>query len=625
MATSRRGLRSSHEALSSFVTVTKSFTANTARTPGTAKIAAPSGWAAATPALLSDSEPFGTTFTEQLNFIAFGFGVFSPVTRTFAAAGSSAFFLPLPFFGASSGAGAGSGAASAFFLPLPFFGASSAAGAASSGGCGASGFACVGGGESAVPGIWPGCGAIGLESGGAATGFCDGPSGFVRTGSRTSSASLGAEPPVNVRTTRRAARNGSFKRPLSDGKQPSRGGAGNTVLVHSRAAPPEVIRMRAIHVLPPVLFTLVACMGGGFVEKPSDVDRYIVMNDYEGACAGLQVEDAELRAYTAEKLAEHADQQVATDCLCAALYDADGHTVDADVAKALAKTKRDDLATCLAKGVEDPQVADKPAVVGALAAIGAKSGYESLAGVAKSGDDASRAAAASGLGGSADHVALLVELATKDASADVRAAAIDALWDVKDPAMVPALTEAATKDQPSVRKAAVKLLAKQLTPEADAAVCKVMLEDSEEEVRGAAVVAWTNSRRPDAVACLKKRLLTEEPSEAIRAGTLAALKGTVEGKEVLCAVMGDYVKMYVKDALPADESLSDIVYVQNDVDFERSYECVSKALKTPGLTCYGKFHLNTWGLALGGKNRPSRCPGMPKEGGGGGGGEISFE
>jgi hypothetical protein len=241
-------------------------------------------------------------------------------------------------------------------------------------------------------------------------------------------------------------------------------------------------------------------------------------------------------------------------------------------------------------------------------------------------DEEVRAAAVPGITTLDAYVPVLIEIVEKDPSAKVRAAAAKGLVGRKEPAMIPVLVAASAKDEPEVRAAAAEALARTATAEGDAAVCKVMLDDADEGVRGTAVKALTGVRRAGVLDCIVDRVRKEEPNEALRAGYLAMLRAysTDESKAVLCKEMGPWVKKYVTDALPPErETPSDIVFVQNDIDYEKSYECVTKALSTPGLTCHGRYHLTSWAVDLGGKQRVKPCPGMAPDGSGGR--EVIFE
>jgi hypothetical protein len=366
-----------------------------------------------------------------------------------------------------------------------------------------------------------------------------------------------------------------------------------------------------------VLAALTGC-GASYVETPAEVDNDILAGDFESACVGLKMEDPVLREHTARALAEHPDEKIATDCVCVALYDGDAGKFDADAAGGLKKSKRGDLARCIEPALEDARVTDKAQVTKAISAIGGSDAKKILAEhLGASPDTAVRVGCAEALKGDEAYIPALADAASKDASAEVRVAAIAGLQGRKGRAdLVAPLTAAAAERDVGVRGAALFTLGTLELAEADEVVCKAVMDDPDTTVRRMAALGWKEGRaasRSPVVACLKKRILTEEPSEEVRAAALAAL-GAPKSKEanaVLCDSIPAYVKMYVKDALPPDESPSDILFVQNDVDFERSYECVEKAVRAGGYSCYGKYYVAAWFTELGGKATARRCPGMP--------------
>lgn len=365
---------------------------------------------------------------------------------------------------------------------------------------------------------------------------------------------------------------------------------------------------------------------------PGDVELDIVAGRFDEACAGLEAEDPELRKYTAERLVTFPDQAVATECLCKRSYDATAGTVDLVVTDAFAKSKRDDLATCLVPALTDARVAEPAVVAASLAGMLAPAGFTALADVLKTGKTPeSRAAAAVGLKKSAKHAPELVAAVTSDADPAVRAAAAASLSGKEDPGLVAALTKVLAEDHPNVRAAAAYTLAVAGTPESDAAACKAFIDDAVPEVRAAPLRAWNGVNRDTAVVCLGKKLVHEEPEESIRVETLRLLTNvrTPAAKRALCEGIGPYVKNNVTTALPTEESKSDIIQAQNLVDWDQSYKCVQKALGQNGLSCYGKYHLASWMIRLGGRTSAKKCEGMVTEaaigGGGGGGSEMSFE
>jgi hypothetical protein len=122
------------------------------------------------------------------------------------------------------------------------------------------------------------------------------------------------------------------------------------------------------------------------------------------------------------------------------------------------------------------------------------------------------------------------------------------------------------------------------------------------------------SKRKRSIQCLKKRLLEEEPSGAVREATLAALGASPSdhAAEVLCDAIGPFLRLHVRDQIADRIPGANIIEVQNNRDFERSYECVGKALRQGGYSCYARNHLGHWYKRLGGKASTPWCPGMPR-------------
>jgi hypothetical protein len=371
-------------------------------------------------------------------------------------------------------------------------------------------------------------------------------------------------------------------------------------------------------------------------DNPAVVENDILSGDFEGACTGFLSPEAALRTETAKSLAAHPESPIATKCTCDHLYDKAAHTWDAGAAEGLEGTKRDDLAVCLAAALDDDAIADKVLVVKWVAKTKAPKGLEALANTLKSGkNNAARAAAATGLTTSDPHVANLIAALKDDPAPEVRAAAGTALMHRKTPEVAMALAAAATSDpEAKVRAGAVKAIPNLGLPEGDAAACKA-LEDASPGVRAAAAVAMGPEKRPTLTKCLADRVRKGEPEAAVRSAILTSMaqQQTKDAKLLLCELIGPYTAMYIKDGLLPNDSPDDAAKHQNDIDWENSYACVEKAMRQPGLTCAGKFHLQAWYQKLGGSVTPRPCPGMQVDGTGevvrpelpDAGGEISFE
>ena len=66
------------------------------------------------------------------------------------------------------------------------------------------------------------------------------------------------------------------------------------------------------------------------------------------------------------------------------------------------------------------------------------------------------------------------------------------------------------------------------------------------------------------------------------------------------------------DQIADDVPGFNIIETQNNRDWERSYECVEKALEQGGYSCYARNHLGHWFNELGGSASTPWCEGMVK-------------
>ncbi|MCO4743919.1 MAG: HEAT repeat domain-containing protein [Proteobacteria bacterium] len=353
------------------------------------------------------------------------------------------------------------------------------------------------------------------------------------------------------------------------------------------------------------------------VELSKDVDQFVVRGSFASACVALDNEDNDdLRRYTARVLEQHPAELVANDCICNALYDAEAHTWDAAVADGIRGSKRDDFAVCLSGALTDAAIEDRDRAAVLLAGIGARDGFKALAEIAKTEPDAGvRAAAVRGLRGSGGYSDSLLSILKDDAEGEVRAAAAEALEGRDGKDVVKALVRAAKRDDDGgVRAAALSSTVKLKQLSTDELVCELMINDPDERVRDAAVRAFHGSKRPSSIDCLKERLLTLEESETVRASTLAALGASPrdEAALALCDSIGPFLRHYVKDKLQDDTPASNIIETQNNRDWDRSYDCVMKAKRQGGYSCYARHHLGVWVKKLGGNASTPWCPGMVK-------------
>ena len=360
-----------------------------------------------------------------------------------------------------------------------------------------------------------------------------------------------------------------------------------------------------------------------YVETSSEIDAFLAQNNFNAVCVGVKMErNDDLRRYTAMRLADYPDNEVANSCVCEALYKSGAGKWDRAVADGLKATKRDDLALCLAAAIDDPNIDDANLanLVRDLAGISTPAGYAAIAKITTTAQDSElRAAAVSSLRPSEPQRALLGDLLAEDKDPVVRAAAAEALRGVEDPAIVAKVLKAAVEDSDGlVRAAALRSVVKLRLPETDMMLCQAMLEDPDEVVRDTAVRAVKGTTRDRPLGCLNQRLKMKDESLTVRSSTLKALVASPSDKAalMLCDSVGPYLRMYAKDEAGWKEILqtTNIMEAQNNRDYERSYECVGKALRQGGYSCFARNYLGHWATDLGHKGvKAPRCPGMPAE------------
>jgi len=353
-----------------------------------------------------------------------------------------------------------------------------------------------------------------------------------------------------------------------------------------------------------------------FIEESSEVDAFLARNAYRSACVGLSAQKGSVREYTAGRLAESRHIKAANDCLCAAVYNAEEGTFDKDVIKGLAGSRRDDLSACLAGGLEDARITgtDRAVLVRGLGAIDAPAAYAQIAALVLSDDDPeTRAMAAGAVRPSEAAIPTLLTALQEDDAAVVRAAAAEALTGRKQGDVVAAVTNAAADDlDGAVRGAALKAVAARKESTTDAMICAAMMDDADERVRVAAIEAWHGTKRKRALDCLDRRMKAPEDSGAVRVAVLEALKASPSkfAAQMLCDNVGPWVRLHIRDKIAYDIPGADIMRAQNDRDYERSLECVTRALRAGGYSCYGRNYLGHWARDVGGQAPTPHCPGM---------------
>jgi len=366
------------------------------------------------------------------------------------------------------------------------------------------------------------------------------------------------------------------------------------------------------------MMLLTACdMAPRFVKESAEIDAFLSQRRWSSACVGLKMKnDDSLRQYTAERLVTYPHIASTTDCLCEAVYNAEKHTFDAMVVSGLKGSERDDLAECVIPALSDAAITgkDRTELVRVLGDMEAKAAYKSLETLVSEDKDAeTRAYAAGALRPSGGSVPILLAALQEDDDPRVRAAAARSLTGRKDKEVEPIVVKAALEDPDGgVRAAALGAVVKKKSAKTDDMVCKMMMEDADERVRDEAVRAFHGTKRASAIKCLEKRIMAEEESSLVRDSLFKALGASPSDKAalVLCDAIGPVMRMYVKDKLQDRTPGTNIIETQNNRDWERSFDCVKKALGKGGYSCYARNHLGHWMNTLGGKASTPRCPGM---------------
>lgn len=347
-----------------------------------------------------------------------------------------------------------------------------------------------------------------------------------------------------------------------------------------------------------------------------DIDGALLNGRYKTVCRGLEMKEDKVRQYATEKLAE-VTEPIAQECICEFINGrefvsgTDGW--DPSIARGLTGTERDDLATCFVDLVKKPDLPRRLEAVTTLARIPARVARDALADIATSpGDAEQRSAALKAIAADPNYQPRILSLLASDADPAVRAAAATGLGGLKDETTVAALLKAATDDTDGiVRGSALVAVRKSGHPAAEEMACKAMMDDPSADVRRAAVASFQGTKRPEPIACLRKRALALEEDSSVREQLLIVLKSSPsdDSAKVLCDAIPFWMKSYVKKDIPEKLPGTMIVKAQNDRDWERSYSCVQKAMGQGGYSCFAKMHLALWFRELGGSTYVPGCPG----------------
>lgn len=361
-----------------------------------------------------------------------------------------------------------------------------------------------------------------------------------------------------------------------------------------------------------------------FVTQP-DIDRALRTGDLVPVCAGLKQKDEAVRTYAAEKLRDAESSDAA--CLCDHLV-RDG-AWDAAVLDGMKGPAKDARIGCAAKLVDDPALADRVGLVNKLLALKSDTVKARLK-LAATGDadPAVRAAAVSAYSGSKDAAELAQLAAGLETNPPEWVAAAAPVLAGRPEAQDTLRRLAVESPDGAVRASALAAYRSYDAPDFPELLCRAVNEDADAGVRRAAIAAVRTVRDPKVLACLRTRALTEEADPTVRLVLLQSLakNAAPDAAAILCDAIPFWVQTYVKDAPVQKESADDVVFYQNERDFEQSYACVERAWKAGRYSRCGKAYLGQYFRELGGKVSFPACGDAPGSGGGGGGGgnEIVF-
>ena len=349
----------------------------------------------------------------------------------------------------------------------------------------------------------------------------------------------------------------------------------------------------------------IACtpIEASFVSK-SDLDKAHTLADVRTMCVGLKMKDDDTREYAASKLKDYNDDGAL--CLCDHLT-RDG-TWDPAVFNGLARAKDDARVGCVATALDDVKLKDRAGMATAMMKIDAPSVHARLVLAANSDSDpAVQAAALPALRGTTDpkELEMLITglkrggLWGANAAYDLTglAPATDALRDI-------------IKTGDAQTKTAALLAYRAAKTDDWGAVACAALNDPDAAVRIGALAAVKATRNIEILGCMRDHLMAPEPDAAVRLALLQTLSSDAapEAAKALCDAIPYWVKTYITDTAPQPKSVEDIVFYQNDRDFEQSLACTEAAFKAGGYTVCGKAYLGARVNEFGGNARYKDCP-----------------
>jgi len=345
----------------------------------------------------------------------------------------------------------------------------------------------------------------------------------------------------------------------------------------------------------------------------SDVQEAMARERYNVVCVGLDMRDDATRTFATEQL-EQVTEPISQECICSHMAD-ELKDWDIAVAKGIKTTKRDDLAQCLVDLVKNPALKKRVEAIQVMRSMSAPVARDALADIAtdSKSDTESRMAALKAIGGDKKYTDRLLQLAADESDTTVRAQAVTGLGGMKDKPVIAQLRKSVTEDAAGeVRGAALAALKTSGVSDATEMICKAMMDDESAIVRAQAVGSFKGTKRTKALRCLRKRALALEEDASVREKILTVLKSSPkdEAANILCDAIPFWARSYLvkggTDKIPG----TDIIAAQNTRDFERSYECVQKAVRSSrGYSCYARAYTSHWFRELGGTAHVPRCPG----------------
>lgn len=383
--------------------------------------------------------------------------------------------------------------------------------------------------------------------------------------------------------------------------------------------------------LPPAQLSSLAlaiCLAGAGCSRPeplyvskADLDSAHTIGDVATICVGLKMKEDETREYAAQKLKDIEDP--ATACLCDHLT-RDG-TWDPAVFNGLANAKEDERVGCVAKLLDDPQLKDRAGAAKAMLKVKAPAVHARLVAAANGDADAEvQAAALPVLRGTKDpkEVQMLMD-GLKRGGAWGANAALDLAG---NPVAKDALRGAIQTGDAMTKAAALNAYRDTRAEDWPEVACAAM-DDADPAIRAAAVRAVDATRSPTILGCMASHLKKAEPDSGVRMALLETLSkdAAPEAAKALCDAIPFWVQTYVTDVAPTEKSVEDIVYYQNDRDYENSLSCVQSAFNAGGYTPCGKAYLGARVNEFGGKVRYTACKlAGEAAGSGGGAGVVEF-